>query len=335
MNVPPDDPAHEEASDDPYDNPYIVVANFTVAVVLGVAFSMWMIRYTDWFPVVGGLLALTGVFSWVAFLSNIVSDERKEQAQAFFDRYVLQRRRTTVVLVLAASAFLAGFTTTHGTLIVDTLGDVVSRTGELQSDAGFDARIAVTAGVRTTLLLPTSWSGQRRYRLKLRGLPAVIVEVNRWHRTTVIAPTDFWTAPVLLIRPTIAMSGEASQGEFQLVVEVDGKEWDSVSPYLGGSVWVGAQDDVEIPPARIDRWRAEYLLKEYNPALVQRWTIPVSLMRGLRPSVGARVVALVSRRDDTNAVQGRAEAMLRPSHSPAAFPQELVIDVLATNPNLR
>lgn len=314
------------------DRPYLVAMNIIVAIVLGVAFSIWMIRYTDWFPVVGGLLALTGVFSWIAFLSNIVSDERKAQAQAFFDRHVLQSRATAFLLVSATLLFLGGYTMTHGTLIIDTLGDESSRTGKLTSKQDFAERIAVAAGTLSTFVLPTGYAGGRNYRIKLRGLPAITAEVRRWSRKIVIAPADFWTAPVLLIRPSITMSGEANQGEFELVIEVDGAEWGSVSPYYGGSVWIGAEEDVEIPPARIDRWRAEFLLKKYDPSLVQRWTTPVSLVGASPLATGANVSVIVRRRDNPSAVQGQASTTLRPPQISAAFPQELVIDVSSNSP---
>src|SRR4051794_1742544 len=65
------------------------VRNIVCLTVTGVAISLWLVQYTDFFPMVGGLLGLTGIFAWVAFLSNLVSDERKKELQAEIERRAL------------------------------------------------------------------------------------------------------------------------------------------------------------------------------------------------------------------------------------------------------
>lgn len=309
------------------NRPFLVLANVAALIGLGVGFSLWMLRYTDWFPIVGGLLALTGAFSWVAFLSNIISDSRKAQAQSFLDRAVLQRPATLLVLAVVAMAFVFGYSFRRGTLMIDALGDTRSRTGEIQAGEEPPQRVAVATGDVSLFLVPTPFFGQQGYRVKLAGLPAITVNAQPWHRTRVITPSDFWAAPVLLVRPTIAMSGEAIHGEFELIVKVGNAEWDRVSPYLGGSVWLGASEDVEIPLARIDRWRAEFLLKQYDAALVQRWTAPVSLLGDTPLMPGAKIDVTIVRIGDSTGLQGEASTELHSPQRASAFPQELVIDV--------
>ncbi|MCC5859323.1 MAG: hypothetical protein JJT90_14280 [Ectothiorhodospiraceae bacterium] len=303
------------------------MANVAAAVALGVAFSLWMLRYTSWFPIFGGLLALTGAFSWIAFLSNVISEERKKQAQAFLDRALLQNWLTLVCMSLLTASFLLIFAPLRGTLILDSFGEDVSRTGTITRESGDARRIALAARSESVMLLPTRWWQAEAYRVKLDGLPEIAVNVRPWRRARIIAPADFWATPVVLIRPTITMSGDALPGDFDLVVEVNDRRW-RVSPYHGGTVWVGASSDVEIPAARIDRWRMEFLHHDFNPALVHRWTLPAALDEGPRLQSGDRLVVRVELPGSPPVQQGIAEARVQPVRSPGAFPQELVIDVV-------
>jgi hypothetical protein len=321
---------------DPVDRPRLAAANIVALVVWGVALSFWMLRYTDWFPVVGGLLGLTGAFTWVAFLANIVPEARKQAFQGWFDRRVLQRWWPIGLLSGLSLAFLLLFTSWHGTLILDTLGDGVPRTVALTrlGDEGAVAplRFGSAARAEQKLLLPTAPLRPTAYRLKLSGLPAFTVEVAPWRRRTVVVPSEVLTSPVVLLRPTATMSGEASSGEFALLVQADGQEFGRLMDYRGESVWIGAEGDVEVPAAAIDRWRLELISRGLPTALVQRWTAPRSLV-GERPlAAGTTIIATILRDPDAlgtaeAGVQGEATARLKPHTSSADFPQEMVIDV--------
>ncbi len=70
----------------------VAVCNLIGLIAAGISVSWWILYFTDFFPVVGGLLGLGGLFTWIAFVSNILTDERKAEMQQSFDRFVLQRR---------------------------------------------------------------------------------------------------------------------------------------------------------------------------------------------------------------------------------------------------
>lgn len=48
----------------------LFVSNLLLMIFLGSAFCLWVLHYTDLFPAVGGFIAFTGAFSWVAFVSK-------------------------------------------------------------------------------------------------------------------------------------------------------------------------------------------------------------------------------------------------------------------------
>ena len=70
------------------DKPRLVAANLVLLLAAGVAFCFWTIRFTDWFPVVGGLLGLTGAFAWIGFISSVIRDERRAAFQQWLDEEV-------------------------------------------------------------------------------------------------------------------------------------------------------------------------------------------------------------------------------------------------------
>lgn len=53
------------------DKPRLFAFNLVTLLVLGVALSFWTLYYTEAFPVVGGLLGLTGVFAWIGFIASL------------------------------------------------------------------------------------------------------------------------------------------------------------------------------------------------------------------------------------------------------------------------
>ena len=55
--------------------------NLILLLGLGVSALYWIGYHTELIGVVGGLLGLGGVFAWVAFLLNIVREDRKKELQ--------------------------------------------------------------------------------------------------------------------------------------------------------------------------------------------------------------------------------------------------------------
>ena len=54
----------------------VFVCNLVLMLSLGVGVSAWVLRYTDLFEEFAGLLALGGLFSWLAFVSKLLPENR-------------------------------------------------------------------------------------------------------------------------------------------------------------------------------------------------------------------------------------------------------------------
>ena len=102
------------------DSMRIFAWNIILIGITGVLASFWIIRYTDWFPVVGGILALGGVFSWLAFVSNILEEERVKVLKRRIDETIFSRHRTAIVVILFLIAGLIA-TSLFGTVQIQSL----------------------------------------------------------------------------------------------------------------------------------------------------------------------------------------------------------------------
>jgi hypothetical protein len=307
------------------DNPGLVAANLIVLLCAGVAFCFWTIYYTDWFPVIGGLLGLSGAFAWVGFMANVIADERKEAFQRWLDERVLQAHWPWLIVGLGLFAFASGVMARSGALIVDSRGDEVSRTITVRPAAG---------GVETTqfksappaeqsTLLWTGFLEPRDYAVSAAGFPTVVVTARPLRRERFSLPGDAIAAPVVLVRPDPTLSGITSNGEYDLLVDVNGTAAARLTDYRGTSVWIGTGRDVTVPRHAIDRWRSEQIAEEAYDAVMRRWTTPNAVPSVTMAHGNVLRVALVS--PQTNVVLAEACRNVTPPDSYFEYPLELEI----------
>jgi len=304
----------------------LVLLNLVLLILLGVAASGWVLFYTDWFPVVGGLLGLGGLFAWIAFVSGLLTDERKEQFQNGFERRVLMERRTWMAIALAAALFFL-WASAHGSVVLQSLADdrdhtvKIGRAGKgREPDVGFLPPRSLQKH-----LVFTGWSG-RAYRVKISGLPAQTFEVAPLRRRIVAAPSSFQARPVLLIVPSARVASNAEATPFTLVVWRGGKKIAEIDSehYRGEVVWVGCDTDVLVPEKVIDRWRLEMLRKNLPEEVLTRRTAPLAVAEDVTLTVGEWIRAELLRKDGGAYAKGKAKVRVP---SPGDFVQELAIDI--------
>ena len=159
-----------------------------------------MLYYTDWFPVVGGLLGLGGLFAWIAFVSGLLTDERKEQFQKEFERRVLLARRTWRGVLLVGAVLLV-WASAHGSIVLQSLADGRDRTVEIRPASAEKAALPGSLPpntIRKDLVLTGWW--RRSFRVKVSGLPAAQIDVAPFQRRIVAVPSAFVERPAVLIR---------------------------------------------------------------------------------------------------------------------------------------
>jgi hypothetical protein len=104
--------------------------NLALLIGLGVSVLYWIGCHTELLGVVGGLLGLGGAFAWVAFLLNIVREERKKESQIWFD-HVMTSKVTTCIL-LAMALVLSGIGGMFGSVRIDSSREATDRFIEIR-----------------------------------------------------------------------------------------------------------------------------------------------------------------------------------------------------------
>ena len=311
----------------------LYASNLSLLVFFGVGLSGWCYYYTDYFPEVVGLLGLGGLFAWLAFLSNLVSEFRKGQLQSWFEEAVLDRHHTWLGLGLLALLFCL-WATGRGTLELASMRDDIDRAVEIRSYdparsgwGGIELEKALASRTHGKYLLPVVWGGERNYRVKVSSLPAQTVKVQAWHKTLLAVPTSFLRRPVLLVRPSPVLSASLENAPGQLIVlrnrapELIAKE----DPYKGEAIWLGCDSDVALPAHLLDRWRLEMAAGSIPEVAMFRWLHPISPAQEIELNPGEEV-RISLRRSDGGEVAS-AVARIRPVNRPQDFPQEVKLDV--------
>ncbi len=301
---------HETASASAVESDPFAV-NLLLLILLGTAFTGWMLHYTDWFPAFGGLLALGGLFSWLAFVSRCLPEARLKALQdrldqRFFSRRTWRRRLLLLAVVLAA---LGSFV---GSVEIRSLGDPSDRL--LWTSDGADAlpiRLAPGAVVRT-VAWTTIWR-PKQVHVRVSGYPPVVVPVRPWHRITRDVPSFFRLVPVVLLQPSEDLMLQANS---HLTVLVNVRGVDYSQPFDGHAIWVGCDTGVEVPEAVIDIWRSRR-----DDAYLPFWSHPASATRSAVALSAGEPIDVWLLNANGAAYGARKRIIVRQPAAPADFPQ--------------
>lgn len=319
------------------------VLNLCLLVALGVLVCWWFLHYTSLFPAIGGLLGLGGVLAWAAFVSGLITKERKAELQKGFEHRVLLSGATPFVLLALGVGCAAAFSS-FGSIEIGAIRDVVNRTVRISPSAAGPGEADPQEPVREIFMpargsarfaLPTRWLGSRTYRVKLSGLPAAEVEVKSWRRRTLTAP-DAFLAPVLLVWPNADFANQLRESlergsrarltfRFEPSNEAQEAVERSLEDYAGEAVWVGDDVDLDIPPDILDQWSRTAVHAE----VLERWRSPRAV-EGVRLHPGQRVeVRLEHRSGEAAAAYHKFIAewlTVRPVARLTDLPQKEVLD---------
>lgn len=277
------------------------IANLVVLLCLGVLILGWFTYYTDLFPMIGGLLGLGGVFAWVAFLSGLVSGDRKKELQALFENKVLDRRWLWLAALGTGGAIMGVGPLWCGTILIDSQRDAVTRSvqiARLSEDRAFpkadqwcvDDAISPFSTKKFCMWVG-SWRPQS-FVVKVSGLPALEVKLGPLTRKTLLVPREFYRQPVLIVRPGKKLIENSRQipQTFRLCINgVTKSEW---IDYKAQTVWVGCDKDVIVPAEIREKWD----LEGANPQLIAQWLRPRVAYDGLLTG-SERIMLVVLRAD--------------------------------------
>ncbi len=249
--------------------------NLASLLVLGVLTLFWIGKFTEHLQDVLTVLAMGGAAGWIAFVANVLRSRRKDHLQLLLDG-ILAHWVGSIFVVGAAVAFF-GWWSSHGAIIFDASQDsvrrrVVVRPAEIPSEEieSFD----LAAGGERKVPLKSGWGG-KRYVVDADGLPLLTTAVLPFRRTEVEIPAAFLARSVVLIRPSISLSGTAmDKGASYTISVVAGGDDLGSTPFTGQTIWVGCRASVDIPQALKDSWRGELAGSKEPNRKLERWLAP-------------------------------------------------------------
>jgi hypothetical protein len=233
----------------------VFVCNLILILALGVAVCGWILRYTEWFPMVGGVLTLGGAFSWLAFVSKILPEERLKRLQEAAYRYVFNSRVTftTAILLLAACVLAAS---QFGTVQVEPVQESVDRSvwiyaaGEPRGEP-----LRLSPGGQVRELVRTGWGTPAERIIKVSGFPDKRITVRFGRRVELHVPTSF-RRPVVLLQPSPDLINAVRNEIHKLRLTINTYAFEI--DFEGSAIWIGCDEDVAPPNELLDLWRSKF-----------------------------------------------------------------------------
>ena len=307
-----------------------VLKLFNLLVLAGAVglFVTYVIVFTTWWELVGGIFTVSGAFVWLAFLANLLTEDTKKTLRKGFEAVFLNRPLSFLIPVVVLGVLFLLVPAQNGTLIFDGLENDEPRVVTVRADAdGAEAKLPLSPRAEAKLLQATDFLGTRRYTVEVSGLPRTEVELAWFERKRIAVPDDFLKRPVVLLRPHVALAETAADPGFRFAL-FHNKELVALDqPFRGRAVWLGAGPDVE-PPARLrQQWRSAFAAAKKPVTFLALWESPIAAkLSGLAP--GDRIYARLSW---PNGDQGdiplavACGTVVKPK-SPDDFPQELELE---------
>ncbi len=257
--------------------PRTFIFNLIATVVLGVCFCWWVFHFTDWFEAVVSLLALGGVFSWIAFISRLLPEERQKALQAWADETVLCSKFTSAVICVIAALLLVA-SNFVGSIEVDSLQGASDRALTISGLGAMDAEEeSLPASGALRRLHYTSWWSSTVWRVKVSGYPDKEVTLRPWRREEITVPGGLFR-PVVLLRPTVDLFDAVHNNARDLVITVGANSHRAAITYPavkfdGHALWIGCDEDVDVPLNLESAWRTESLARQ-RPTAFYYWLRP-------------------------------------------------------------
>ncbi len=269
----PAPPADPPATAAPKELPAGFYWNLLMLIAFGVLSCAWVLHYSDWFETVGGLLALGGAFSWLAFVSRALPEDAMKQMQREFAR-ILGGKFATRVILAAFLAFLAGVSFL-GSVSVEPRQDGFGHYLYIYPEGGaLGEPLGLTSGQPTRFVRPAVPILGSAHRIKVPGLPSKRARFVPWLLGPVYIP-HYFDRKVFLVRPDAdaALVLKNNPATIRLTVHGSSNHSEEAKNYTGYSFWLNCASDVIVPPATLIE--IGYAIpKEHADALKSLWLTP-------------------------------------------------------------
>lgn len=282
--------------------------NLFVLLATGVWVSLWVHHNSEWFPLIGGLLGLGSFFAWIAFITNLLSDDRKKSYQEIFEKRFLENGWACLLLLLVNAGLIYTLPFSNGGLRLINASDASSLSVQVVAPpargTASAAPIFIGRQQDNKNFFPADFGGNSHYVLSVSNAPSIRVTVKPFSRRTVLLPAAAWQQLLILIRPATATDAGRFQdpgNTYYLKIELCTGPADSpdcaslqvgsteVIKYSGAALLVGTDRDVIVPTQVSHRWRSD----GWSNRNIELWSRPIAIDVALSDTItGIRIEVL-------------------------------------------
>jgi hypothetical protein len=173
------------------------------------------------------------------------------------------------------------------------------------------------------LPLSTTADWPLKVRVKVNGYPDRAITLRPRQIARLYVPQSF-LRPVILLRPTVELIESVGNSPVKLEVRA-GKYTATIANFTGQAIWVGCDEDVDIPAALQDAWRVELSARQKS-GLLRKWLTPEAAAFSGQP-----YLELAAKQQVEVWEEGVPKALsvitVRPLESRLSFPQVEDLDV--------
>ncbi|MDD9908973.1 MAG: hypothetical protein OXR62_04700 [Ahrensia sp.] len=248
-----------------------------LAILVGV--SLWVYLYTDYFPVFGSVIGLSGVLVVVPAMRGLMSDERQQAYRAYFDRLLFQSRVTAKLYVVCLIAIAVIGFGVFKPLRFTNVGSAQAislqyRFAEDDGPKGPWTSLRLLPGqTASSALKRPFFGGPDSLEIKANGLPQFRSSLPVFNWPAITLPGDAWQEPVVLLRADAALMSMLRRRRPLLSVEhssFDGSGNGTCrepSPWFGEPVWIGGGGgSLSVPGSIRESWQQERALSSLRNA---------------------------------------------------------------------
>lgn len=242
-----------------------------LSILIGL--SLWIYLYTEFFPVFGSIIGLSGVLVVVPAMRGLMAKKRQEAYAAYFDQLLFQSRRTARVYVACLLAIVivgfgvyqpVRFTNTSLDQPISTSYRTVSGNGET---GAWEALYLQPRQTKPMPLMRAAFGGPAALDVKASGLPDFRRDMAGLGWPTISLPADTWWEPVLILRPDADLMSQlrARLPRLRLEVRRAGESTailcQEEQPWIGSPIWIGGgEGSLAVPSKLRTAWQNEHTL---------------------------------------------------------------------------
>jgi hypothetical protein len=255
-------------------------------------FGIWCYVFTDWLSPLALVFSGTGFLAGMYALLQLLPKSWSEQIQEEIKNRLFEAPAMTWLYIGLLAVEVLLYLCAIGYLGIEVMPAAAGREFRLlEWDDGArgasDYSTMVEAEGPTALVPGTpvrspylKWPWRpRQLLLKVNGFPDAVIDVRNYRPRKIYVPGELWRRPVVLLLPKPGLINLRNKN-VDVIAQVKGPSGESRQlprvPFEGHAVWIGCDDDVEVPRELVESWQRELSYRKADWDL-EYWLRPVAL----------------------------------------------------------